>query len=75
MNTNEKHHRAILQSIAHRVMIERGLLPDFSNEALAELKNFKYPLASPPAMTPTSGTCGIFHGRPLIMMIRKTSIN
>ena len=37
MNTNEKHHRAILKSIAHRAMLERGLLPDFSAEALAEL--------------------------------------
>ncbi|MEP7133863.1 MAG: RNB domain-containing ribonuclease [Chloroflexota bacterium] len=30
-------HRAILKSIAHRAMLERGLLPDFSNQALAEL--------------------------------------
>jgi len=37
MNTNEKHDRAILQGIAHRVMLERGLLPDFSGDALAEL--------------------------------------
>ena len=37
MTGNEKQHRAILQSIAHRVMLERGLLPDFSAEALAEL--------------------------------------
>jgi ribonuclease R len=38
MNTRAQHHRAILQSIAHRVMLERGLLPDFSPEALAELE-------------------------------------
>ncbi len=37
MNKNEKHHRAILKSIAHRAMLERDLLPDFSTEALAEL--------------------------------------
>lgn len=37
MNTNNKHHRAILQGIAHRAMLERGLLPDFSAEAIAEL--------------------------------------
>ncbi|MCJ7432854.1 MAG: ribonuclease catalytic domain-containing protein, partial [Anaerolineales bacterium] len=37
MNTNNQNHRTILQSIAHRVMLERGLLPDFSSEALAEL--------------------------------------
>jgi VacB/RNase II family 3'-5' exoribonuclease len=33
----EKQHRIILQSIARRVMFERGLLPDFSVEALTEL--------------------------------------
>jgi VacB/RNase II family 3'-5' exoribonuclease len=37
MNPNDKQHRAILQSIAERAMIDRGLLPDFSAEALAEL--------------------------------------
>jgi VacB/RNase II family 3'-5' exoribonuclease len=37
MNTNERQHRAILQRIAHRVMLERGLFPDFSDEAIAEL--------------------------------------
>ena len=43
MNTSEKHHRAILQSIAHRAMLERGLLPDFSPEALAELESLQIP--------------------------------
>ena len=37
MNTNDKQHRAILRRIAQRAMLERGLLPDFSAEALAEL--------------------------------------
>jgi VacB/RNase II family 3'-5' exoribonuclease len=37
MNTNNRHHRSILQSIAHRAMLERGLLPDFSADVLAEL--------------------------------------
>jgi exoribonuclease-2 len=37
MNANDKQHRTILQSIAQRAMLERGLLPDFSVEALAEL--------------------------------------
>ncbi len=37
MNTEDQHHRAILQSIAQRAMLERGLLPDFSAQALAEL--------------------------------------
>ena len=38
MNANNQNHRAILKSIAHRAMLERGLLPDFSSKALAELK-------------------------------------
>ena len=33
----EKQHRSILQRIARRVMMERGLLPDFSVQAIAEL--------------------------------------
>jgi exoribonuclease-2 len=33
-----QHHRAILQSIARRAMLERGLLPEFSAAALAELQ-------------------------------------
>jgi exoribonuclease-2 len=45
MNANDKQHRAILQSIAHRAMIERGLLPDFSAEALAELGGIQIPAA------------------------------
>jgi exoribonuclease-2 len=43
MDTNNRHHRTILQSIAHRVMLERGLLPDFSAEALAELGRIQSP--------------------------------
>ena len=45
MNTNDKQHRAILQSIAHRAMLERGLLPDFSAEALSELGRIEAPAA------------------------------
>jgi VacB/RNase II family 3'-5' exoribonuclease len=37
MNENYKHHQALLQRIAREAMIDRGLLPDFSAEALAEL--------------------------------------
>ncbi len=37
MNTNDKHHRGLLQRIARRAMLERGLQPDFSHQALAEL--------------------------------------
>jgi ribonuclease R len=40
---NNKQHRAILRSIAHRAMIERGLLPDFSTEVLAELGGIQAP--------------------------------
>ena len=41
MNADDKQHRAILQSIAHRAMLERGLLPDFSGAALAELSKLE----------------------------------
>lgn len=37
MSKNATRHRAILIKIARRAMIERGLLPDYSPEALAEL--------------------------------------
>ena len=37
MNPNDQSHRLILQRIAHRAMLERGLLPDFSAAALEEL--------------------------------------
>ena len=43
MNANDQNHRAILKSIAHRAMLERGLLPDFSSEALAELGRLQVP--------------------------------
>ncbi len=46
MNTDEKHHRAILQSIARRAMLERGLLPDFSAEALAQLETIQKPAST-----------------------------
>lgn len=35
--------RAILENIAHRVMLERGLLPDFSAEVLAEVDRIEGP--------------------------------
>ena len=37
MRTIDQTHRSILQSIAHQAMLDRGLLPDFSAAALAEL--------------------------------------
>jgi len=43
MNANNQYHRSILRSIARRVMLERGLLPDFSSEALAELGRLQTP--------------------------------
>jgi VacB/RNase II family 3'-5' exoribonuclease len=39
----DQQHRAILQSIAHRAMLERGLLPDFSAAVLAELDRIRTP--------------------------------
>jgi len=41
MPANDQLHRAILQSIALRAMLERGLLPDFSAAVLAELTGFR----------------------------------
>lgn len=46
MNPNCNPHRAILEGIAHRAMIERGLLPDFSAEALSELGRIQAPAAT-----------------------------
>jgi len=43
LQTNDHHHRALLQSIARRAMFERGLLPDFSPAALAELEKMQSP--------------------------------
>ena len=37
MNSNQKQDRSILQDIAHKAMLERGLLPDFSSAVLAEV--------------------------------------
>jgi ribonuclease R len=43
MNANDGRHRAILRRIAHTAMLERGLLPDFSEEVTAELKAIQGP--------------------------------
>ena len=45
MSINEKHHRSILQKIAYEAMLERGLLPEFSGEALSQLAMIKGPAA------------------------------
>ena len=46
MTANDQEHRAILQSIAHQAMLDRGLLPDFSAAALAELGQLRIPAAT-----------------------------
>jgi VacB/RNase II family 3'-5' exoribonuclease len=47
--THEQHHRALLQGIARRAMFERGLLPDFSPAALAQLDKIQAPAIATPA--------------------------
>ena len=46
MQAHDKPHRSILQSIAHQAMLDRGLLPDFSAAALAELGRLQVPAAT-----------------------------
>ena len=55
MTTNEKPHRVILQGIAHQAMLDRGLLPDFSAAALAELARLQVPAATPGEPVPDLG--------------------
>lgn len=43
---SDQQHRAILQSIAERAMLERGLLPTFSAAASAELQSIQAPAAA-----------------------------
>jgi exoribonuclease-2 len=45
MAAKNRQHRSLLQKIARRVMLERGLLPDFSSEALAESNGMPGPAA------------------------------
>jgi hypothetical protein len=42
-DTDDRKHRSILQRIAHRAMLERGLVPDFPVQALAELDGIHGP--------------------------------
>ena len=42
-DANDRQHRSILKSIARRAMLERGLLPDFSLQVLAELVTIRAP--------------------------------
>jgi VacB/RNase II family 3'-5' exoribonuclease len=46
MNTKTQNHRNVLQRIAHRAMLERGLRPDFSRAAIAELKQVRLSASS-----------------------------
>ena len=64
MNTNKKYHRSILQSIARRALLERGLLPDFSTEALAELARLHIPAVT--ANRPAEGPLEIRDMRNLL---------
>lgn len=43
MDKDDRQHRQILQSIAHRVMIIRGLIPDYPIHALKQLDKIKEP--------------------------------
>ncbi len=45
-DSNNGRHRSILQDIARRAMIERGLMPDFTPQALAELEAIDGPARS-----------------------------
>ncbi len=49
---SDQHHRALLQSIANQAMIERGLLPTFSEAANSELRAIQ----ASPAAQGASGT-------------------
>jgi VacB/RNase II family 3'-5' exoribonuclease len=62
MNANHQNHRDILSKIAHRVMLERGLLPDFSSAALAELGRLQHSAAKAPDV-PTGTDSNTFHDR------------
>lgn len=64
MNVNNKLHRAILQSIARQAMLERGLLPDFSSDALAELARLQIPAVTGDG--PAKGQPGIRDMRDLL---------
>ena len=43
MPTEDRQHRTILQRIAHQAMLDKGLVPDFSPQALAELDRIQGP--------------------------------
>jgi exoribonuclease-2 len=47
----DRPHRSVLRDIAHRVMLERGLVPDFPRKALAELDGIHGPATRTDAAT------------------------
>ena len=64
--------RAILERIAHRAMLEKGLAAEFSHQALVELDGIHGPA------TQTGGGSVIYeasYGAPSTMMIRVISIS
>jgi exoribonuclease R len=63
-NTNHTNHRGLLQAIAHRVMLERGLLPDFSSEVNAELRQLQLPVMM--ESYPVKDSAGILDMRNLL---------
>jgi len=44
MNNDQKQHRSMLQRIARKAMIEKGLMPDFSPQAIDELSKINGPV-------------------------------
>src|ERR1043165_4217579 len=50
-NTNDRQHRSILQRIAHRVMLERGLAPDFPPQTIAQLRESQGPATQTDGLT------------------------
>jgi ribonuclease R len=47
MNPHDQNHHALLEGIARKAMLAKGLLPDFSPEAIAELERIQAPAAIP----------------------------
>jgi VacB/RNase II family 3'-5' exoribonuclease len=43
MNSKNNHHRSILEEIARQAILERGLIPEFSSEVLAEVDRIQGP--------------------------------
>ena len=43
-NTDDRQHRELLKKIARRVMLEKGFIPDFSPQAIAELNGIREPV-------------------------------